>query len=177
MWAFRFGAVRKHSHIKQGHQNQFKKIILSETPCMMRPQLKLFRYWFFPLGGSWEMPRAVTCKACFLKCDTGPTKHIFPFDEIWARKKPTTIGLQPLTTLFEMETKCEYIHSKGNCPLFRMAYLAKSYKASVVSYLTWKLGVTFFLITLYTSLTPAVPISATRWTLMRKCSAAGFGRF
>ena len=51
-------------------------------------------------------------------------------------KKPTTIGLQTLTTLFEMETECEYIHSKGNCPLFRMAYLAKSYKASVVSYLT-----------------------------------------
>ena len=51
----------------------------------------------------------------------------------------------------EMETECEYIHSKGNCPLFRMAYLAKVYDASVVSYLTWKLGVTFFLITLYKS--------------------------
>ena len=33
MWAFRFGAVHIHSHIKQGHQSQFKKkIILSETP-------------------------------------------------------------------------------------------------------------------------------------------------
>ena len=82
------------------------------------------------------MSRAVTCKACFLKRDTGTTKHIFPFDEISTRKKPTTIGLQPLTTLFEMETECEYIHSKGNCPLFRMAYLAKWYNASVVSYLT-----------------------------------------
>ena len=95
------------------------------------------------------MSRAVTCKACFLKCDTGTTKHIFPFDEIWARKTLTTFGLKPLTTLLEMETECEYIHSKGNCLLFRMACLAKSYNASVVSYLTWKLGVTFFLITLY----------------------------
>ena len=90
--------------------------------------------------------RAVTCKVCFLKCDTGnKTKHIFPFNEIWTRKKPTTIGLQPLTTLFEMETECEYIHSKGTCPLFRMAYLSKSYNVSVVSYLTWNLGVTFFM--------------------------------
>ena len=79
-----------------------------------------------------------------VKFDTGTIKHIFPFDEIWTRKKPTTIGLQPRTTLFEMETECEYIHSKGNCPLFRMAYLAKSYTPSVVSYLSWKLGVTFF---------------------------------
>ena len=33
MWSFRFGAVYIHSHIKQSHQSQFKKIILSETPC------------------------------------------------------------------------------------------------------------------------------------------------
>ena len=51
-------------------------------------------------------------------------------------KNTTAFGLQPLTTLFEMETECECIHSKGNCSLFRMAYLAKSYNASVVSYLT-----------------------------------------
>ena len=51
-------------------------------------------------------------------------------------KNPTTFGLQPLTTLLEMEAECEYIPSKGNCPLFRMAYLAKSYNVSVVSYLT-----------------------------------------
>ena len=37
-----------------------------------------------------------------------------------------------------------YIHLKGNCPLFQMPYLAKSYDASVLSYLAWKLGVTFF---------------------------------
>ena len=30
-------------------------------------------------------------------------------------------------------------------PLFQMPYLAKSYDSSVVSYLTWKLGVTYFL--------------------------------
>ena len=35
MWAFRFGAVHTHSHIKQGHHSQFKKIILSETPCIL----------------------------------------------------------------------------------------------------------------------------------------------
>ena len=33
MWTFRFGAVYVPSHIKQSHQSQFKKIILSETPC------------------------------------------------------------------------------------------------------------------------------------------------
>ena len=33
MWAFRFGAVYIHSHINQSHQSQFKKMILSETPC------------------------------------------------------------------------------------------------------------------------------------------------
>ena len=33
MWAFRFGAVHIHSHIKQGNQSQLKKVILSETPC------------------------------------------------------------------------------------------------------------------------------------------------
>ena len=33
MWAFRFGAVHIHSLIKQGHQSQLKKIILSETLC------------------------------------------------------------------------------------------------------------------------------------------------
>ena len=61
------------------------------------------------------MSRAVTCKACFLKCDTGTTKHIFPFDEKSEHaKKPTAFVLQPLTTLFEMEIECECIHSKGN---------------------------------------------------------------
>ena len=65
--------------------------------------------------------------------------------QIWTRKNLTTFGLQLVTTLFERGNECEYIHSKGNCPLFQMPYLAKSYDASVVSYLTWKLGVTFFL--------------------------------
>ena len=55
-----------------------------------------------------------------------------------------TFGLHPVTTLFERGTKCEYIHSKGNWPFFHMPYLAKSYDASVVSYSTSKLGVTFF---------------------------------
>ena len=48
MWAFRFGAVRIHSHIKQGHQNQFKKIILSETPCS-----------YFATDRDWCVPRLV----------------------------------------------------------------------------------------------------------------------
>ena len=64
--------------------------------------------------------------------------------EIWTPKNLTTFGLQPVTTLFERETECEYIHSTGNCPLFQMPYLANSYDSSVVSYLTWKLGVTYF---------------------------------
>ena len=71
------------------------------------------------------------------------------FDEIWTRKNLTTFGLKPLTTTFETEAECEYSHSKGNCPLFRMPYVAKSYNAWVASYLAWKLGVTFFWITLY----------------------------
>ena len=43
-----------------------------------------------------------------------------------------------------------------------MPYLAKSYDASVVSYLTWKLGVTFFWITLYNYWTCYLP-SAYPW--------------
>ena len=98
--------------------------------------------FFFRRKCSREQSRA--CKGYSLKCDKGMTNHIFSFDEIWTRKNLTTFGLHPVTTLFERETECEYIHSKGNCPLFQMPYLAKSYDASVVSYLTWKLGVTFF---------------------------------
>ena len=99
--------------------------------------------FFFRRKCSREQSRA--CKGYSLKCDKGMTNHIFSFDEIWTRKNLTTFGLHPVTTLFKRGTECEYIHSKGNCPLFQMPYLAKSYDASVVSYLTWKLGVTFFL--------------------------------
>ena len=42
----------------------------------------------FPLGGSLEMSRAVTCKAYFLKCDTGTTKHIFTFRRNLNTQKP-----------------------------------------------------------------------------------------
>ena len=84
-----------------------------------------------------------------LCCDKGMTKQSVlvrrNLSQIWTRKNLTTFGLQLVTTLFERGTECEYIHSKGNCPLFQMPYLAKSYDASVVSYLAWKLGVTFFL--------------------------------
>ena len=61
-----------------------------------------------------------------------------------SRKNPTTIGLQAVTTLFGKETESEYIYSKGNCSLFPMPCLAKSYNESIVSYSTWKVGVTFF---------------------------------
>ena len=98
--------------------------------------------FFFRRKYSREQSRA--CKDYSLKCDKGMTNHIFSFDEIWACKNLTTFGLHPVTTLFERGTECEYIHSKGNCPFFQMPYLAKSYDASVVSYFTWKLGVTFF---------------------------------
>ena len=88
-----------------------------------------------------------------LCCGKGMTKQRVlvrrNLSEIWTRKNLTTFGLQPVTTLFERGTECEYIHSKGNCPFFQMPYLAKSYDAWVVSYLAWKLGVTFFWITLY----------------------------
>ena len=98
--------------------------------------------FFFRRKCSREQSRA--CKCYSLKCDKGMTNHIFSFDEIWTRKNLTTFGLHPVTTLFEKGSECEYIHSKGNCPFFQMPYLAKSYDASVVSYLTWNLGVTFF---------------------------------
>ena len=84
-----------------------------------------------------------------LCCGKGMTKQIVlvcrNLSKIWTRENLTTFGLQPVTTLFERRTECEYIHSKGNCPLFQMPCLAKSYDTSVVSYLAWKLGVTFFL--------------------------------
>ena len=47
------------------------------------------------------MSRAVTCKACFLKCDTGTTKHIFPVrrnlstqnpDNFWFEASDNAIG-------------------------------------------------------------------------------------
>ena len=98
--------------------------------------------FFFRMKYSREQSRA--CKGYSLKCDKGMTNHIFSFDEIWTRKNLTIFYLHPVTTLFERGTECEYIHSKGNWPLFQMPYLAKSCDASVVSYLSWKLGVTFF---------------------------------
>ena len=105
-----------------------------------------------------------------LCCDKGMTKQSVlvcrNLSEIRTRKDLTTFGLQPVTTLFEMETECEYIHSKGNCPLFRIAYLAKSYDASVVSYLTWKLGVTFFFESPCINIISSV--SRQRWGQMRR---------
>ena len=112
----------------------------------------------FELKPKWDekMMEALVGRGCFayilqikwrLCCDKGMTKQSVRRNpsEIWTRKNLTTFGLQPVTTLFERETECEYIYSTGNCPLFQMPYLAKSYDSSVVSYLTWKLGVTYFL--------------------------------
>ena len=81
----------------QGNQQELPLIGYDTTAVKVVPLL------VSPLGGSWEMSRAKL--ASLMRY--GDDKHIFPFDEIWTRKKPTTIGLQALTTTFEMEIECE----------------------------------------------------------------------
>ena len=130
----------------QGNQQELGEVLADRQWCDRNLSCSPFDF-FFRRKCSREQSRA--CKGYSLKCDKGMTNHIFSFDEIWTRKNLTTFGLHPVTTLFERGTECEYIHSKGNCPLFQIPYLAKPYDPSVVSYLTWKLGVIFFLITLY----------------------------
>ena len=92
-----------------------------------------------------------------LCCDKGMAKQSVlvrrNLSEIRTRKNLTTFGLQPVTTLFERGTECEYIHSNGNCPLFSNAVPGKVVRRISRKLFGLKARGHIFWITLYNSIT------------------------
>ena len=79
MWAFRFGAVHIYSHLKQDHQSQLKKIILSETPCTYEHHLlNEVSKWLWSLSTRGEPGPAGPLQSMLVQCP--PAAAAWPGD-------------------------------------------------------------------------------------------------